>query len=58
MINKISCISVALAKGGYPIKGVIYNPYRQETFYAEKGFQRPHGLWYVHTCITDLYRFD
>lgn len=32
-----SCISVALAKDGYPVKGVIYNPYKQETFYAEKG---------------------
>ncbi len=32
-----SCISVALAKDGYPIKGVIYNPYKQETYYAEKG---------------------
>ena len=32
-----SCISVALAKDGYPVKGVIYNPYKQETYYAEKG---------------------
>ena len=32
-----SCISVALAKDGYPIKGVIYNPYKKETYYAEKG---------------------
>lgn len=32
-----SCISVALAKDGHPIKGVIYNPYKQETYYAEKG---------------------
>lgn len=32
-----SCISVALAKDGYPIKGAIYNPYKKETYYAEKG---------------------
>ena len=32
-----SCISVALTKDGYPIKAVIYNPYKQETYYAEKG---------------------
>lgn len=32
-----SCISVALTKDGCPIKGVIYNPYKKETYYAEKG---------------------
>lgn len=32
-----SCISVALTKDGYPINGVIYNPYKKETYYAEKG---------------------
>lgn len=32
-----SCISVALAKDGLPILGVVYNPYMQETFTAEKG---------------------
>lgn len=32
-----SCISVALSKDGYPVKGVVYNPYRQETFSAENG---------------------
>ena len=36
-----SCISVALARDGYPIKAVIYNPYKQETYYAEKG----KGAW-------------
>lgn len=34
---RASCISVALAKDGYPVMGVVYNPYMQETFYAEKG---------------------
>lgn len=34
---KASCISVALARDGYPILGVIYNPYLQEMFHAEKG---------------------
>lgn len=34
---RASCISVALAKDGYPIMGVVYNPYLQETFWAEKG---------------------
>lgn len=33
----MSCISVALAKDGYPVIGVVYNPYKNETFYAEKG---------------------
>lgn len=32
-----SCISVALAENGYPVLGVIYNPYQKETYYAEKG---------------------
>lgn len=32
-----STISVALVKEGEPILGVIYNPYRDEMFYAEKG---------------------
>lgn len=32
-----SVISVALVKEGQPILGVIYNPYRDELFYAEKG---------------------
>ena len=34
---RTSCISVALARDGYPVMGVVYNPYMQETFYAEKG---------------------
>lgn len=34
---RASCISVALASDGYPVMGVVYNPYMQETFYAEKG---------------------
>lgn len=32
-----SCISVALAKNGIPVLGVVYNPYQKETYYAEKG---------------------
>ena len=32
-----SCISVALALDGFPILGVVHNPYQQETFYALKG---------------------
>lgn len=32
-----SCISVALALDGFPILGVVYNPYQQETFHAIKG---------------------
>lgn len=32
-----SCVSVALAKDGYPILGVVYNPYQKEVYYAEKG---------------------
>ena len=34
---KHSAISVALLKAGKPIIGVIYNPYLDELFYAEKG---------------------
>lgn len=30
----VSSISVALAKDGRPVLGVVYNPYRNETFYA------------------------
>lgn len=32
-----SCISVALALDGFPILGVVHNPYQKETFYALKG---------------------
>lgn len=32
-----SCISVALAENGFPVLGVVYNPYGKETYYAEKG---------------------
>lgn len=32
-----SVISVAFVKEGEPVLGVIYNPYRNEMFYAEKG---------------------
>ncbi|CRZ34906.1 myo-inositol-1(or 4)-monophosphatase [Herbinix hemicellulosilytica] len=32
-----STISVALVKRGRPVLGVIYNPYRDEMFYAEEG---------------------
>ncbi|MCI9162474.1 MAG: inositol monophosphatase [Lachnospiraceae bacterium] len=32
-----SCVSVALAKDGYPVLGVVYNPYQKEIYYAEKG---------------------
>ena len=32
-----ACISVALAKDGEVILGVVYNPYKDETFWAEKG---------------------
>lgn len=34
---KASCISVALAKDGVPFIGTVYNPYLQETFWAERG---------------------
>lgn len=34
---RASCISVALAYKGYPVLGVVYNPYSEETFYAQKG---------------------
>ena len=32
-----SCISVALAKDGEVIAGVVYNPFKDEMFWAEKG---------------------
>lgn len=32
-----SCISVALARNGSPVLGIIYNPYAKETYYAERG---------------------
>ena len=32
-----SCISVALTENGSPILGVVYDPYRRETYYAERG---------------------
>lgn len=33
----LSVISVGLLKDGQPIAGVIYNPYRDEMFYAQQG---------------------
>lgn len=33
----LSCISVALLEDGIPVLGVIYNPYADELFCAEKG---------------------
>ncbi|HBL41467.1 MAG TPA: inositol monophosphatase [Ruminococcaceae bacterium] len=34
---RCSTISVALCEGDMPIKGVVYNPYTDELFYAESG---------------------
>lgn len=34
---KASCLSVGLLKDGEPLLGVVYNPYRKEMFYAQKG---------------------
>ena len=34
---KHSCVSIALLKDGTPILGVIYDPYLDEIFWAEKG---------------------
>ena len=33
----LSVISVALVKDGSPVLGVVYNPFRDEMFYAEEG---------------------
>lgn len=33
----VSCISVALARDGKSVMGVIYDPYRKETYYGERG---------------------
>lgn len=35
--NNASCISVGLLKDGESVLGVVYNPYKNELFYAEKG---------------------
>lgn len=32
-----SCVAVALLKNKQPVLGIVYNPYRDEMFYAEKG---------------------
>lgn len=32
-----SCISVALAENGYPVLGVVYQPYQRDTYHAIKG---------------------
>jgi len=39
--HHLSCISVGLALNGQVILGVIYNPFNQEMFWAERG----HGAW-------------
>lgn len=35
--NENCCISVALARGGEPVLGVVYSPWRGELYTAEKG---------------------
>lgn len=34
---RTSCVSVGLVKAGQPLLGVVYNPYQQEMFWAQKG---------------------
>ncbi len=49
-----SCISVALAKDGQPVLGVVYNPYADETFTAEKGKGAFLNGNSIHTSDRDL----
>lgn len=35
--NENCCISVALVKGGVPVAGIVYSPWRGELYTAEKG---------------------
>lgn len=49
-----SCISVALAKDGQPMIGVVYNPYAQETFTAERGKGAFLNGEPIHTSDRDL----
>ncbi len=49
-----SCISVALAKDGQPIIGVVYNPYAEETFTAERGKGAMLNESPIHTSDRDL----
>lgn len=49
-----SCISVALAKDGKPMIGVVYNPYAQETFTAERGKGAFLNGKPIHTSDRDL----
>ena len=50
-----SCISVALCESGETVLGVIYNPYTDEMYCAEKG----QGAWYLcggnsrSLCVSD-----
>lgn len=32
-----SCVSIGMTRGGEPVLGVVYNPYQNELFWAEKG---------------------
>lgn len=32
-----SCVSIGMTRGGEPVLGVVYNPYQDELFWAEKG---------------------
>ncbi len=49
-----SCISVALAKDGLPVMGVVYNPYANETFTAERGKGAFLNGKPIHTSDRDL----
>ncbi|MBR3511016.1 MAG: inositol monophosphatase [Alphaproteobacteria bacterium] len=51
-----SCVSVALLKDGKPVLGVIYNPYLDELFCAEKGKGATLNGMPIHTtkdCLAD-----
>lgn len=51
---KHSGVSIALLKDGIPLIGVIYNPYLDELFWAEKGKGAFCNGESIHTSVEDL----
>ena len=49
-----SAISIAMLEDGRPVIGAIYDPYRDELFYAEKGRGAELNNEPVHAADTDL----
>lgn len=49
-----SCVSIGMTRGGEPVLGVVYNPYLDELFWAEKGKGAYCNSRTIHTSDAPL----